>query len=88
MIEDPVRRKLNTSIVHTSKINLRSLEQRRGLELYPNGIKFGVLREGFTYMSSFEMVNVGIDLCRFKVQQPPTDTGLKIVFKPGPVRSS
>ena len=80
-----MRRKVNTSIVQASLINGRALEKRRGCEIYPSEIKFGVLREGFTYVADFEMVNVGIDACRFKVKQPPAQTGLKVMFKPGPV---
>jgi hypothetical protein len=73
--------------MNTSKLNAKSLEKRRGLDVYPSRIKFGTLREGFTYITDFEMVNVGVDACRFKVKQPPADTGLKIMFKPGPVRT-
>jgi hypothetical protein len=85
-VEEPVRRKLNNSIINTSKLNAKSLEKRRGLDVYPTRIRFGVLREGFTYITDFAMVNVGVDACRFKIKQPPTDTGIKIMFKPGPVQ--
>ncbi len=68
-------------------MNSKSLEKRRGLDVYPSRIKFGTLREGFTYITDFELVNVGVDACRFKVKQPPSDTGLKIMFKPGPVKT-
>jgi hypothetical protein len=84
-IEEPVRRKVKTSIVNASHTNRRSLEKRRGIEIYPKEIKFGTLREGFSYITEFEMINVGIDACRFKIKQPSPDTGLKIMFKPGPV---
>ncbi len=76
---------MNTSIVQSSQMNGKSLELRRGCEIFPNTIKFDILREGVTYAADFELVNVGIDACRFKVKQPPLDSGLKVVFKPGPV---
>ena len=37
-------------------------------------------------MADFELINVGIDACRFKVKQPPPESGLKIMYKPGPVK--
>ncbi len=85
MIEDPVRRKVNTSIVQASHLNNKSLERRRGLEVFPTEMKLGILREGVSYITEFKILNVGIDQCRFKIKQPPPETGLKIVFKPGPV---
>lgn len=84
-VEDATRRKTKTSIVKASTLNGKSLELRRGIEVYPKEIKFGVLREGFSYIVDFELFNVGIDACRFKIKQPPADTGLKVLFKPGPV---
>ncbi|RNA34735.1 sperm-associated antigen 17, partial [Brachionus plicatilis] len=83
--EEPVRRKVNNSIINASHLNGRSLDKRRGLEVYPKEIKFGILREGFTYVCDFELVNVGIDACRFKIKQPPPETGIKVMFKPGPI---
>ncbi len=83
--EEPVRRKVTTSIVNASKVNGKHLELRRGCEIYPHKIKFGVLREAVTYACDFELFNVGIDACRFKIKQPPAETGLKVLFKPGPV---
>ena len=83
--EEPVRRKVNNSIVQASNLNGKSLEKRRGLDVYPKEIKFGIIREGFTYVTDFELVNVGIDACRFKIKQPPPETGLKVMFKPGPL---
>jgi hypothetical protein len=67
-------------------MNGKSLQMRRGCEVYPKEIKFGILRESFTYITEFELVNVGIDSCRFKIKQPPAETGIKIMFKPGPVK--
>ncbi|CAF0878303.1 unnamed protein product [Brachionus calyciflorus] len=83
--EENVRRKVNNSIVNAATMNGRSLDKRRGLEVYPKEIKFGILREGFTYVTEFELINVGIDACRFKIKQPPPETGLKIMYKPGPI---
>jgi hypothetical protein len=84
--EEPVRRKVKNSIVNVAQSNGRPFEKRRGLELYPSSIDFGVLREDFAYICEFELINVGVDACRFKVKQPPPETGLKVLFKPGPVR--
>lgn len=67
-------------------MNGKNLELRRGCEIFPNAVDFGILREGVTYASDFELFNVGIDSCRFKIKQPPAESGLKVIFKPGPVR--
>lgn len=83
--EEPVRRKVNNSIIKASHLNGRSLDKRRGLDVYPKEIKFGILREGFTYVCDFELINVGIDACRFKIKQPPPESGIKVMFKPGPI---
>lgn len=69
-------------------MNDKCLEIRRGCEIFPSFIQFGCLREGVTYASDFELVNVGIDACRFRIKQPPAETGLKVLFKPGPVSLS
>ena len=86
--EEASRRKVNTSIIKASLLNGKSLELRRGIEVYPKEIKFGILREGFSYVVDFELFNVGIDACRFKIKQPPPESGMKILFKPGPVRTN
>jgi hypothetical protein len=83
--EEPVRRRLHTSIMEAALMNGKSLNLRRGCELYPGEVKFGILREGFTYITDFQLINVGVDTCRFKVKQPPPQSGIKILFKPGPV---
>lgn len=67
-------------------MNGKSLERRRGCEVYPSEIKFGILREGVNYAAEFKLVNVGLDACRFKIKQPPLESGLKLVYKSGPVR--
>ncbi len=84
-MEAPVRRKVHNSIVKASQLKGKPLDLRRGCEIYPNIIRFGLLREGCTYAADFELVNVGIDSCRFKIKQPPAESGLKVMFKPGPV---
>ena len=76
---------MHTSIVQAAKLNGKSLEKRRGCDVYPSQISFGILREGFTYVVDFELINVGIDACRFKIKQPPPESGLKVMYKPGPV---
>lgn len=81
-----MRRKLNTSIVQVARLNGRSLDNRRGIEVYPKEVKFGILREGFTYVTDIELINVGIDSCRFKIKQPSPESFLKVMFKPGPVK--
>lgn len=83
--EDPVRRKPNNSIVNASILNGKPLDKRRGCEVYPNRIDFGVLREGFTYSFDLEIINVGIDSCRFKIKKIPEHTGIQLIFSPGQV---
>ena len=58
----------------------------QGFQLYPAEVDFGVLKEGCTYIHSVTIKNIGIDIARFKVRQPPPSTGLKVLFTPGPVR--
>ena len=40
---------------------------------------------GTEYSLSLSLVNVGIEPVRFKVKQPPVDSGLKVVYRHGPV---
>jgi hypothetical protein len=80
-----MRRKIHTSIVQASILNGKSLEKRRGCELFPSEIKFGILREGVNYASEFKIINVGVDACRFKIKPPPQESGLKLLYKSGPV---
>lgn len=58
----------------------------RGMNLYPEEINFGVLREGNSYMMPVYLINTGVDSCHFKIKQPPPATGLKVIYKPGSVR--
>ncbi|KAE8621074.1 hypothetical protein XENTR_v10004672 [Xenopus tropicalis] len=57
----------------------------RGFHLSPPAVQFGVLREGYTYTATVTIKNVGVDLCRFRVKQPPPSTGLRVTYTPGPV---
>ena len=57
----------------------------RGFLISPDFIDFGILCEGHTYSYPVELKNIGIDSCRFRIAQPPLATGLKVMYKPGPV---
>ncbi|XP_043556897.1 sperm-associated antigen 17 [Chiloscyllium plagiosum] len=85
VIEEPVRRKVNTVSIAGPKADGILTKPIRGFELFPRKVNFGVLQEGFTYAYTVELKNVGIDTCRFRVKQPPPSTGLRVCFKPGPV---
>jgi hypothetical protein len=87
MTEDPVRRKPKNSIIKASMANGKSLNLRRGCEIYPNRVDFGVLREGVSYATDLELINVGVDICRFKVKPFPANSDYQVLFKPGPVSS-
>lgn len=82
-VEEPVRRRVQT--VSVAGGNLEQLETLRGFELLPPQVSFGVLKEGCTYVYSVLLKNIGIDSCRYKVKQPPPSTGLRVLYKPGPV---
>ena len=85
-IEDTVRRKLNN--LPLSGASLKSqliLQSMRGIELHPDRVDFGVLKEGNTYSFTSALKNTGLDACRFRVRQPPPSTGIKVTYKPGPV---
>ncbi|XP_039272076.2 sperm-associated antigen 17-like [Styela clava] len=81
-VEDPVRRKVKTSSVAESVMRGNA---KRGFELLPPEIIFGVLKEGNTYSYTARLKNTGIDTCRFKIKQPPPGTGLRVHYTPGPV---
>lgn len=85
-IEEPVRRQIRNCIMKgsTSESQWR-LKMMRGMNLYPEEINFGVLREGNSYMMSVYLINTGVDSCHFKIKQPPPATGLKVIYKPGSV---
>jgi len=82
-VEDPVRRRVQT--VSVTGGDGDKVENLRGFELLPPEVSFGVLKEGCTYVYSVLLKNVGIDSCRYKVKQPPPSTGLRVLYKPGPV---
>ncbi|XP_069035271.1 sperm-associated antigen 17-like [Lepisosteus oculatus] len=84
-VEDPVRRKVRTVSVAGPQASGTLQCVRRGFELFPAEVDFGVLREGCTYSVSVALRNVGIDSCRFSVKQPPPATGLRVIYTPGPV---
>ncbi|XP_078265211.1 sperm-associated antigen 17-like isoform X3 [Rhinoraja longicauda] len=85
VIEEPVRRKVNTVSIAGPLAGGLWKEPTRGFELFPREVNFGILQEGFTYAYTVSLKNVGIDSCRFRVKQPPPGTGLRVYFKPGPV---
>ncbi|XP_048397433.1 sperm-associated antigen 17 isoform X3 [Stegostoma tigrinum] len=85
VIEEPVRRKVNTVSIAAPIAGGILAKPTRGFELFPRKVNFGVLQEGFTYAYTVKLKNVGIDTCRFRVKQPPPSTGLRVCFKPGPV---
>ena len=81
-----MRRKVNTSSVASAHLKMaKNLQDLRGFELLLDSVDFGVLKEGNTYGFSVLLKNIGVDTCRFKVTQPPPSTGLRVLFKPGPV---
>lgn len=85
-VEDPVRRKVNNSVVAGATIKGQTqLAQMRGIILLPDEVDFGVLKEGNRYAFSVFLKNTGVDSCRYKLRQPPPATGLRIVYKPGPI---
>ena len=85
-VEDPVRRRVQTvSVVGGDPISQVRVRSMRGFELLPPEVDFGVLKEGCTYRFPVLLKNVGIDSCRYKIKQPPPSTGLRVIFKPGPV---
>ena len=87
-IEEPVRRKVNTSLTAGASIKGQNqLSHMSGLILFPEEAEFGVLKEGCTYCYTVYLKNTGVDSCRFRIKQPPPATGLRIVYNPGPVRN-
>ncbi|XP_061176448.1 sperm-associated antigen 17-like isoform X2 [Saccostrea echinata] len=85
-VEEPVRRKVNTSLVAGASIKGQNqLSHMSGLILFPEEVEFGVLKEGCTYCYTVYLKNTGVDSCRFRIKQPPPATGLRIVYKPGPI---
>ncbi|CAH1277086.1 SPAG17 [Branchiostoma lanceolatum] len=86
LVEEPVRRKVQTSsVAGASSKGVRQMGALRGLMAVPDDVDFGVLREGNTYVYTVQLKNVGVDSCRFKVKQPPPSTGLRVLYNPGPI---
>uniref|UniRef100_A0A3P8QUV4 Sperm associated antigen 17 n=1 Tax=Astatotilapia calliptera TaxID=8154 RepID=A0A3P8QUV4_ASTCA len=56
-----------------------------GFQLIPSSVDFGTLKEGTSSTIIVVMKNVGFDICRFHVKQPPPATGLRVIYSPGPV---
>ncbi|KAL1021782.1 hypothetical protein UPYG_G00017870 [Umbra pygmaea] len=78
-VEEPVRRKVKT-------VSLTGGQQPpRGFQLLPAEVQFGTLKEGSTYRVTVLLKNVGIDTCRFSVKQPSPGTGIRVIYRPGPV---
>ncbi|XP_052284814.1 sperm-associated antigen 17-like isoform X3 [Dreissena polymorpha] len=85
-VEDPVRRKTNNSLIAGATVKGQTqLNAMRGLILLPEEVDFGVLKEGNTYAFTVLLKNTGVDTCRYKIKQPPPATGIRIIYKPGPV---
>ncbi|KFV48811.1 Sperm-associated antigen 17, partial [Gavia stellata] len=78
-IEDPVAGKVNTSSLATTRQHLG------GFHLIPPRVTLGVLKEGCTYAATVILKNVGVNFSRFRVKQPPPQTGLRVIYTPGPV---
>ena len=83
-VEEPVRRHIKTASV-AGTVKPESTSKLRGFHLLPDCIDFGVLKEGMSYSQTVMLKNVGIDICRFRIVQPPPSTGLKVIYNPGPV---
>ena len=88
-VEDPVRRKLNNMAwTGATTRGCETMRRMRGLSVLPLQLDFGLLKEGCTYNFTVSLQNTGIDACRFRVRQPPPSTGIRVLYKPGPVRST
>ena len=83
-VEESVRRQVKTASV-AGAVNTSFTKQMRGFILSPDLVDFGILKEGLSYSYKVNVKNVGVDPCRFKIKQPPPSTGLKAIYKPGPV---
>ncbi|KAM6217136.1 sperm-associated antigen 17 [Rhynchocyon petersi] len=83
-VHDSVGGKVNTSSVASVAIH-NAKSSPFGFHLLPPSVNFGVLKEGHTYITIVKLKNVGVNFCRFRVKQPPPNTGLKVMYKHGPV---
>ncbi|XP_061769692.1 sperm-associated antigen 17 isoform X4 [Nerophis ophidion] len=78
-VEEPVRRRCRTiSLAGPGAV-------MRGFELRPSSVDFGTQKEGTSSAITVVMKNVGVDTCRFHIIQPPTSSGLRVKYHPGPV---
>uniref|UniRef100_H3AXY7 Sperm associated antigen 17 n=1 Tax=Latimeria chalumnae TaxID=7897 RepID=H3AXY7_LATCH len=84
-VEEPVQRKINTVSIAGPRAAGLLMDPPQGFEVFPPEVDFGVLREGYTYSVLVKVKNVGVDLCRFRVKQPPACIGLRVLYRPGPV---
>ena len=85
-IENTIRTYGNKMLVAgATKQGAGNLKHMQGLIMRPEKVNFGALREGNTYSFTVQMLNTGLDPCRYKITQPPPTTGLSVQAKPGPV---
>ena len=88
-MEEPVRRKVNTMAwTGATTKGCEMMRRMRGLSVLPEHLDFGVLQEGCTYSFTVSLQNTGIDACRYRIRQPPPSTGIRVLYKPGPVGST
>ncbi|NWI14030.1 SPG17 protein, partial [Crypturellus soui] len=78
-VDDPVGDQVKTSSLATMKQQLSSFH------VIPPNVTFGVLKEGCTYSATVILKNVGVNFSRFWVKPPPPHTGLRVIYRPGPV---
>ncbi|NWJ00404.1 SPG17 protein, partial [Crypturellus undulatus] len=78
-VDDPVEDQVKTSSLATMKQQLSSFH------VIPPNVTFGVLKEGCTYSATVILKNVGMNFSRFWVKPPPPHTGLRVIYRPGPV---
>jgi len=85
-VEEPVRRKVNNvAWTGATTRGCETMTRMRGLSVIPERLDFGLLTEGSTYHFTMALQNTGIDACRYRVKQPPPGTGIRVLYKPGPV---
>ncbi|TGZ69651.1 hypothetical protein CRM22_003619 [Opisthorchis felineus] len=86
LIEDPVRRKvLLTSLIGGPKSGQLALKLMRGLRLQPSRLDFGKLHPGQVRNRRIRLLNWGPETAYFRVKPPIEETGLKVLYKPGPI---
>ncbi|XP_043953530.1 sperm-associated antigen 17 isoform X2 [Gambusia affinis] len=80
-VEEPVRRHCRIATLSDPGAELS------GFLLNPPRIDFGTQQEGTCTTVTVGMKNLGVDPSRFTVKQPPSSTGLRVIYHPGPVPS-